>query len=63
MQSNSPITSTYCLNGWTIDVLGLSAETEERLRSLGISTLEQLARLAVNRSGVHEHEATSSDPA
>ena len=58
MQSTSPITSTYCLNGWTIDVLGLSAETEERLRSLGISTLEQLARLAVNRSGVHEHEAT-----
>ncbi|NJK82065.1 MAG: hypothetical protein HC914_20300 [Chloroflexaceae bacterium] len=53
----SSIPFTYSLDGRSINVLGLSAETEEKLHRLEISTLEQLARLAVNRLGWREREA------
>lgn len=45
------------LNGYPIRLLGLSPETEVQLRRLGIVTLEQLARLALNSSGADEREA------
>jgi hypothetical protein len=48
---------THSLTGRSIDVLELSPDTEKKLHRLGISTLEQLAKLAVNRLGVREREA------
>lgn len=57
MSSSNTLPFTYSLDGRSINVLGLSAETEEKLVRLEISTLEQLAKLAVNRLGRREREA------
>lgn len=57
MSSSNTLPITYSLDGRSINVLGLSAETEEKLVRLGISTLEQLAKLAANRLGRREREA------
>ncbi len=54
MSSMNSLFSTCSLNGHSIRLLGLSPETEAQLHRLGIFTLEQLARLAINRSGVDE---------
>ena len=51
---------TYSLDGWPISTLGLSAKTEEKLRRLEISTLEQLAKLALNKSLPYKREAIES---
>jgi hypothetical protein len=47
-------TEVYSLNGQSIRLLQLTQETEEKLRLLGIVTLEQLAKLALNGSGMYE---------
>ncbi|MGB9753645.1 hypothetical protein [Roseiflexus castenholzii] len=51
------LTAPFSLNGHSISLIGLPPETEFQLHRLGISTLEQLARLAMNSSGVDECQA------
>ncbi|MEF3274072.1 MAG: hypothetical protein K6356_06650 [Chloroflexus sp.] len=51
------MTPSYFLNGQPVRLLGLSDDTESMLSSLGITTLEQLAQLALNPAGLHERAA------
>ncbi|MDW8212770.1 MAG: sigma factor-like helix-turn-helix DNA-binding protein [Roseiflexaceae bacterium] len=60
MSSINGLPSPCSLNGHSIRLLGLSPETEAQLHRLGIFTLEQLAQLAMNRSGADECDAVEA---
>lgn len=60
MNSSSTSISVCSLDGHSICTLRLSPKTEEKLRYLGIVTLEQLAKLALNRTGAREREVVES---
>lgn len=47
----------FSLAGHPISILRLSSKAEDKLRNLGIVTLEQLAKLALHRTGAHQRDA------
>lgn len=54
------MTTTHTLTGYSITLLGLSKTTELKLQQLGISTLEQLARLALPDAQQAAREAVAA---
>jgi hypothetical protein len=60
MSSASSLDFAHSLDGRLIGILGLTNDTEQKLYHLGISTLEQLAKLAVNSLGRREREVVEA---